>query len=43
MAANILADMINKGDAEQDAEGNVRVSKRKSGAPNIIENQAMGD
>ena len=42
MAATILSDMINRGDAEQDDDGNVRVSKRKSGAPNIIENQPMG-
>ena len=42
MAANILSDMMDRGDVEQDADGNVRVSKRKSEAPNIIENQTMG-
>ena len=42
MAATILSDMMDRGDVEQDADGNVRVSKRKSEAPNIIENQTMG-
>ena len=42
MAASILTDLMDRGDVEQDADGNVRVSKRKSGAPNIIENQPMG-
>ena len=42
MAASILTEMSNRGDAEQDEDGNVRVSKRKSGAPNIIENEPMG-
>ena len=34
--------MINRGDAEQDEDGNVLVSKRKSEAPNVIENETMG-
>ena len=37
-AAQILTRMIETGDAEQDASGAVRVSKRRPGSPNIIGN-----
>ena len=35
-AAQILTEMINVGDAEQDMDGVVRVSKRRSDTANII-------
>ena len=35
-AADILTNMINTGDAEQDMDGIVRVSKRRPGEANII-------
>ena len=37
-AANILTLMLERGEAEQDNDGNVHVSKRKSGGTNIITN-----
>ena len=37
-AANILTQMLERGEAEQDGDGNVHVSKRKSGGTNIIGN-----
>lgn len=37
-AADILTEMIQIGDAEQDANGVVRVSKRKSDMVNVIGN-----
>ena len=36
VAAEILTNMIQTGDAEQDLHGNVRVSKRKSDMANVI-------
>ena len=35
-AAQILTEMINVGDAEQDMDGVVRVSKRRSDTANVI-------
>ena len=35
-AADILTEMIQTGDAEQDMDGVVRVSKRRPELPNII-------
>ena len=37
-AAEILTGMISRGEAEQDANGNVSVSKRKSDMANVIGN-----
>lgn len=37
-AAQILTNMIENGDAEMDASGSVKVSKRKSSSANIIGN-----
>ena len=38
-AAQILTRMIETGEAEQDASGAVRVSKRRPGSPNIMGNE----
>jgi hypothetical protein len=37
-AATILTEMIARGDAEQDVDGVVKVSKRKSDMSNVIGN-----
>ena len=37
-ASQILSQMIIDGEAEQDGDGNVRVSKKKSDAANVIGN-----